>query len=225
MAPFVLVAPQVEQTYNAVDKELGCFSRNNMPVTYTFKHGVGIDTAFGVCIQNDAELWDFSPQQILEILQEAKVMLKFARDLERIEWLRRNGDERMPFELLEVLPDGENILQAMQEIDINPLATEDEKSYSRKFLDGLQIDKAKKGLRRAPLNTLRQRIIQRDKSKCRYCGKIVSDEIHIDHVVPYSLGGKTEIDNLVVACSSCNLRKGGRTLEETGMRLINSQDV
>jgi 5-methylcytosine-specific restriction endonuclease McrA len=35
-------------------------------------------------------------------------------------------------------------------------------------------------------------------------------DVHIDHIVPYSLGGPDELYNLQVAHSSCNIRKGAR---------------
>lgn len=38
-----------------------------------------------------------------------------------------------------------------------------------------------------------------------------------DHVVPHSLGGKTNPDNLVTACWSCNYGKGECTIEELGI--------
>ena len=58
-------------------------------------------------------------------------------------------------------------------------------------------------------------VMQRDGPKCRYCG--ASDgPFHIDHVVPKSRGGSGDPENLVVACATCNLKKGPRTPEEMG---------
>ena len=48
----------------------------------------------------------------------------------------------------------------------------------------------------------------------------VGGELTVDHVLPKSRGGKSTWDNLVAACRSCNLRKGDRTPEEAGMRLL-----
>ena len=31
--------------------------------------------------------------------------------------------------------------------------------------------------------------------------------MHLDHIIPFSKGGRTELDNLVVACESCNENK------------------
>ncbi|WP_312371527.1 HNH endonuclease [Lachnoclostridium sp.] len=50
-------------------------------------------------------------------------------------------------------------------------------------------------------------VIIRDNSTCQMCGKNVKDDhirVHIDHIVPLSWGGKTELDNLQVLCSNCN---------------------
>lgn len=60
-------------------------------------------------------------------------------------------------------------------------------------------------------------VYERDHFECRYCGSI--RKLSIDHVVPRSQGGSDDEDNLVVACRSCNSRKGARTPEEAGMVL------
>ena len=55
---------------------------------------------------------------------------------------------------------------------------------------------------------LRQEVIDRDGHVCQYCGaSVYGKNLHIDHVYPYSMGGKTIIDNLVVSCSECNRAK------------------
>ena len=41
--------------------------------------------------------------------------------------------------------------------------------------------------------------------------------LQYDHVVPHSRGGRTEIDNLIVACALCNNGRGERTLDEVGL--------
>lgn len=67
----------------------------------------------------------------------------------------------------------------------------------------------------------RERIIERDKNRCRYCGVRVNKYTRvIDHVIPWSRGGRNTDDNLVVACVKCNTRKGANLLEEVGMTLL-----
>ncbi len=64
-------------------------------------------------------------------------------------------------------------------------------------------------------------IYARDDSTCQYCGKkYYRAELNLDHVVPRSRGGSTNWENVVCSCVACNLRKGGRTPEEAGMRLL-----
>jgi len=45
-----------------------------------------------------------------------------------------------------------------------------------------------------------------------------------DHVTPHSLGGRTNLDNLVTACWSCNYGKGESTVEELGLDDPRSRD-
>ncbi len=63
-------------------------------------------------------------------------------------------------------------------------------------------------LRRAPSQTLRQQIFDRDGRKCVECGS--TDNLSADHVIPFSRGGLTVADNLATLCRPCNSRKGNR---------------
>lgn len=55
---------------------------------------------------------------------------------------------------------------------------------------------------------LRFEILRRDNQTCRYCGARAPDvKLTVDHVVPEALGGRTEPENLVTACESCNSGK------------------
>jgi len=64
-------------------------------------------------------------------------------------------------------------------------------------------------------------IMLRDDFQCQYCGaRPGTSGLNIDHVIPKSRGGGDSWRNLVTACRACNLRKGGRTPDECGMRLL-----
>jgi 5-methylcytosine-specific restriction endonuclease McrA len=66
----------------------------------------------------------------------------------------------------------------------------------------------------------RRNIFARDGNRCQYCGKrFPTGELSLDHVMPRSRGGGTDWENIVCACVRCNVRKGGRTPAEAGMRL------
>ncbi|NBX74482.1 MAG: HNH endonuclease [Alphaproteobacteria bacterium] len=61
-------------------------------------------------------------------------------------------------------------------------------------------------------------VFLRDRFICQYCGQPhISHELTFDHVVPRSKGGRTTWDNVVTACSGCNLVKGARLPRECGM--------
>ncbi|HWE35853.1 MAG TPA: HNH endonuclease [Isosphaeraceae bacterium] len=67
----------------------------------------------------------------------------------------------------------------------------------------------------------RRNIFARDGNHCQYCGKrFATNELSLDHVLPRSRGGKATWENIVCACLKCNVRKGGRTPREAGMKLI-----
>ena len=58
----------------------------------------------------------------------------------------------------------------------------------------------------------------RDEFSCQYCG--AKGDLTFDHVLPRSRGGVTSWENVVAACSPCNLRKGSRTLKQSGLHLM-----
>ena len=60
-------------------------------------------------------------------------------------------------------------------------------------------------------------VMKRDDFKCCMCGRSPATtpglELHIDHVVPWSKGGETVIDNLQTLCSDCNLGKSDLSMD------------
>ena len=66
-------------------------------------------------------------------------------------------------------------------------------------------------------NFTRFNVFLRDKFMCQYCGS--NSELTFDHLLPRSKGGKTDWNNVVTACSSCNVQKGGRLYDNSEMSL------
>ena len=61
-------------------------------------------------------------------------------------------------------------------------------------------------------------VFLRDRFACQYCGDAFpAQELTFDHVIPRSRGGHTTWNNVVAACSPCNLRKGNLTPSEAKM--------
>ena len=55
---------------------------------------------------------------------------------------------------------------------------------------------------------------ERQKGRCYWCQRKVGAEFDVDHVTPLSKGGSNGPENIVIACPSCNRRKGARTPTE-----------
>jgi 5-methylcytosine-specific restriction endonuclease McrA len=73
-------------------------------------------------------------------------------------------------------------------------------------------------LARRPAFT-RFNVFLRDRFTCQYCSaRFAVEDLTFDHVVPRSRGGRTSWDNVVTACSICNLAKGNRMPNESGFK-------
>lgn len=67
----------------------------------------------------------------------------------------------------------------------------------------------------------RHNIFSRDDHTCQYCQRrMPRRQLNLDHVIPRSQGGGSNWRNVVTSCVPCNIRKGGRTPSQAGMRLV-----
>ncbi len=67
----------------------------------------------------------------------------------------------------------------------------------------------------------RLNLYRRDRYTCQYCGaRPGSKDLTVDHILPRSRGGALSWENCVLACVSCNKRKGSRTPAEARMTLL-----
>ena len=64
----------------------------------------------------------------------------------------------------------------------------------------------------------KKEIFRRDNYQCQYCGKH-SPNLTVDHIIPQRLGGESTWENLITACAECNHKKGGYSLQHSGMTL------
>ncbi|MFQ5985397.1 MAG: HNH endonuclease [Alphaproteobacteria bacterium] len=61
-------------------------------------------------------------------------------------------------------------------------------------------------------------VFLRDRFSCQYCGGVfAAEDLTFDHLVSRSRGGHTTWENVVTACTTCNLKKGERLPSEAGM--------
>ena len=68
-------------------------------------------------------------------------------------------------------------------------------------------------------NFTRFNVFLRDKFACQYCGD--KNDLTFDHLLPKSKGGLTDWNNVVTACSTCNVKKGGKLYEHCDLKLTN----
>lgn len=51
-------------------------------------------------------------------------------------------------------------------------------------------------------------VYSRDGGRCVYCGS--TENLHLDHIIPFSRGGATNVENLQLLCQKCNLEKSNK---------------
>jgi 5-methylcytosine-specific restriction endonuclease McrA len=70
--------------------------------------------------------------------------------------------------------------------------------------------------KRFPSERLKVQVLMRDGNKCRLCGiTVTGDNMHFDHIKPWSKGGETILENLQVLCDIHNLAKGDLDYDST----------
>lgn len=66
------------------------------------------------------------------------------------------------------------------------------------------VEEAKRS-RRIP-NDVVAEVMRRDEGRCVECG--ATQDLQLDHIVPFSRGGSNVVSNLQLLCGPCNRRKG-----------------
>jgi len=107
---------------------------------------------------------------------------------------------------------------------ITAISKEKKEEEQRKQREKAEAEKVKKELqkdahrafvaqqRRLMTDSLRYDVMQRDGFRCQICGATAADgyKLHVDHILPVSKGGKTEMGNLRTLCERCNMGKGAK---------------
>jgi 5-methylcytosine-specific restriction endonuclease McrA len=69
---------------------------------------------------------------------------------------------------------------------------------------------------------MRDDLVQKQQGRCHYCNCLLINLVYdnrdadatLDHIIPQCEGGKSTLDNLVVACFKCNRDKGNLSYNE-----------
>lgn len=116
---------------------------------------------------------------------------------------RRFGSWRKALEFFVAYMNGEQEVEKTDDPEDIQLPAE----ITAKSDDNDFVHETKRGVN----SRLRFNVLKRDNFKCCICGRSPATtwglELHIDHIIPWSKGGETTIDNLHTLCSDCNLGK------------------
>ena len=70
--------------------------------------------------------------------------------------------------------------------------------------------------RRKMTQKLKNQVLNRDNYTCQYCGKSKKKYpnliLEVDHIIPVSKGGRSELNNLQTLCKECNRQKSNMIL-------------
>ena len=123
-------------------------------------------------------------KNLLEELREANTQLRYERNKEQIE------KDKVKAKLLEKKKKREIETLALQEL----------------IDEGEIFPEANK---RPPIpKDVVDTVWNRDGGKCVYCGS--NENLHLDHIIPFSKGGDTSVENLQLLCQKCNLEKSNK---------------
>ena len=123
-------------------------------------------------------------KNLLEKLREANTQLQYERNKEQIE------KDKIKAKLLEKKKKREIEELALQEL----------------IDEGEIFPEANK---RPPIpKDVVDTVWNRDGGKCVYCGS--NENLHLDHIIPFSKGGDTSVENLQLLCQKCNLEKSNK---------------
>jgi len=67
---------------------------------------------------------------------------------------------------------------------------------------------SREGYRQPIPGSVRAIVMERDEYACVICS--ATDDLTLDHIIPWSHGGEDSVKNLRVLCRSCNSRRGNR---------------
>lgn len=82
----------------------------------------------------------------------------------------------------------------------------------------LLLTKVVRTIYRSRVPFSKRNVLIRDRFTCAYCARS-ERKMTIDHVIPRARGGKTDFDNCVACCRSCNNKKGTGLPGEARMHL------
>ncbi len=188
-------------TIAIIDENLNRYLRTLEDLKYNWKHYNLYQRQFD-CILNSN--YDYKKLTQNTILNEF-----FFRKLEvwecNKERLKPALDLVIHVIVLYTSPKGKNHYRKIFQLNSNNI-----EYYCNECLKARQYRQSAQYQRSLMTDKLRYQVLNRDGHRCVICGASARDgvKLHVDHIVPVSKGGKTELSNLRTLCERCNLGKG-----------------
>ena len=86
----------------------------------------------------------------------------------------------------------------------------------KKLRNAVNISRKKSAKEQNVSKSMRFDIFKRDNFRCRVCGASPANDpkvtLHVDHIIPVSMGGNSVLSNLQTLCSKCNYGKGAKSM-------------
>lgn len=151
--------------------------------SYTFDVGVVEANSSHLLVKNDI-VAKFTPGR------EAMQKKREAEELKRAE-MRKMAEEREKAEI------AKKVKEKQRKRELEKIVTQE--LIDRGELFGDQP-------KRPPIpREIVDAVYRRDGGRCVYCGS--TENLQLDHIIPFSKGGATTLENLQLLCQPCNLKK------------------
>lgn len=151
-------------------------------------------------IEKEKETSNFRPA---EIVKPTQYEIEERKRIEE-ELAKRRQEEARQFRERAVQREREEIAQKILE---KQRRKELEKQVRQELIDKGMLfgDEAK----RPPIpQEIVDAVYRRDKGRCVKCGS--TKNLQLDHIIPFSKGGATSLENLQLLCQKCNLEKSNK---------------
>lgn len=126
---------------------------------------------------------------------------KIAEDKAKYYWEHR--EERLSYNREYYLRNAESIKELTKQYRETPRGNAIKKNAEHKR-------RAQKRNCEHPATAEEIQLLKDTSSHCFYCSCELEGDAHIDHFQPLALGGEHAIENLVMACPTCNMSKGAK---------------
>lgn len=151
-------------------------------------------------------------QQNLEVIKlPNKLFLRKEKKLIKSILLKPVLDLKFNVHMSYRSPKGQVNISKNDTFDYNQVFSSFE-SISRTYLDRETYEKLMLVERGEVSDSLRYDILNGDNFRCVICGASAKEgvRLHVDHIIPVSKGGKSNVDNLRTLCERCNVGKSDK---------------